>query len=875
MVDLGFFRMSRSPQRLVKNSTNLLDLGGGGRFVAELISLIPEPGAIGHDDRTDALYERAQALASALLDGLSADALAQLMGERAAPVSTGRYLRLALVADDLLSGASNAPDPIRFDEDLGKAMSQIWDRNIDLATFKVEDDWDQTWSFLVDLLCAAVLLPHRGEIAGRLARLLLVLGLLHDRFGQGRPFPSRETIFAAVRHRTPLLPSPPFPQVLPEARVRLVRRATVSDLFVVRSEWRSYEAAEIAEITNVLAGETLEYTKVTLDEKEIIDVSTDESARTDEQTDESREQSELAEETQNQLTLAVNSDSQMSTRGQIGAMELGAQVGLSVDFSVSNTKRQATQLARDAMSRVLARVETRRRTERTERLLTRAETTDRHELKNTDNKHARGIYRWVNRIDRYQVVRYPDRFQLEFQLPEPGVALRRLLSGAAPGAMTAPGAFTLKPSDIKRDNWQAKAAEYKVVGIPAPPEETTAISAALHGELSAANSNDARWSVAPAVAEEEIALPPGYEVTGVAVQVHAHPMLGKFKVEMSGHDGAEDREVFHSIEVSVNVAGILEGAWHQPDTKDTQQPFRTLRKDAILEWTVPTTRLQALGKPIRNRLPVSVIAAGAEAVSASALISCTLSKEEFAGWQQTVYDVLLGAHQRAADAYHDEQARRALRGQTALRERSPARHTELIRDEIRRLVLAWLTVASPFPGRPAVQTAGPNPGEDTDIDAALEVAGEVQFLEQAFEWQNLVYVCYPYYWARPSEWDALRTLDTGDPDLGRFLRAGSARVILPARPGFQEAVEHWLLFRQPWNGGPPPVPGDKLHVSVAQEIRDQLLPPDGGDPGESWEARLPTSFRWLDSESDLPTNAKGVLGQPPNQPKTLLSDARP
>jgi hypothetical protein len=785
-------------------------------------------------------------------------------------------VRLALAADALLGDEGNAPDPAHFDDELRAAMRQIWDRDdIELDRFTPEGDLDDTWTNLVDLLCAAVLLPDRAELAGRLTRLLLVLDLVRSRFGKAGPFPSRDAIFAALRYRTPLLPSPPFPQVLPPSRIELVRRATVSDLYVVRSEWRCYETAEVAEITNVLAGETVEFQTVTLDEKEITDVTTQETARTDEQTDQTKERSELSEETQNQLTMAVNSANQISTKGQIGAMEIAAQVGLSVDFSVSNSKRHATQLAHEAMNQVLARIETRRRTERTERLLTRSETTDRHELKNADTKHSRGIYRWVNRIDRYQIVRYPDRFQLEFQVPEPGVALRRLLSGAAPGAVPDPGDFTLKVSDITREKWQEIVAKSKVVGIPGPPEATTAIAAALHGELAAANSNDARWSVAAAVAEDEIALPGGYEVTGVTLQVQAHPLLGKFKVEMIGHDGAEDRDVFHSIQVTVNVAGILEGEWHQPDTKDTQQPYHTQRKDAILDWSVPTARLHDLSKPIRDRLPISIIASGAEAVSASALVTCALSAEAFQLWQQTVYDSLLAAHQRAAEAYQDEQNRRALRGQTALRERSPAQHVELIRAELRRLVLAWLTGTSPFTGRPAVLTGSPNPGEDSDVEQALAIAGEVQFLEQAFEWQNMVYVCYPYYWARPGEWDALRMLETGDPNLGQFLSAGSARVVVPARPGFQEAVQHWLLFRQPWNGGPPPVPGETLHVSVAQEIRDQLLPPDGGDAGESWEARLPTSFRWLDPADQLPTNQKGELGKAPNEPKHPLCAGQP
>src|SRR6185437_2419668 len=98
---------------------------------------------------------------------------------------------------------------------------------------------------LVDLLCAAVLVPDQGCLAQRVTRLLLVLSLVRWRLG-GHQADSAQVIKEQLRSQVPLLPSPPFPKVLPADRIELVRRATVSDLFVVRSEWRCYVAGEIA-----------------------------------------------------------------------------------------------------------------------------------------------------------------------------------------------------------------------------------------------------------------------------------------------------------------------------------------------------------------------------------------------------------------------------------------------------------------------------------------------------------------------------------------------------------------------------------------------------------------------------------------------------
>jgi hypothetical protein len=190
--------------------------------------------------------------------------------------------------------------------------------------------------------------------------------------------------------------------------------------------------------------------------------------------------------------------------------------------------------------------------------------------------------------------------------------------------------------------------------------------------------------------------------------------------------------------------------------------------------------------------------------------------------------------------------------------------------------VSWLLGESPFQGRPAVRVppAAPPPPPDVtpdiDIPAALAAAPNIQFLEQCLEWSNLSWVTYPYFWADRARWSELMDLETADPDLGNFVRAGSIRVVVPARPGFAAAVAHWLLYRQPWLGGPAPLPGSPLYVSIAQEIRDQAMSPPDGEPAESWEVVLPTTLQWLDDNAILPSNALARLGEPPHEPAILL-----
>ena len=162
------------------------------------------------------------------------------------------------------------------------------------------------------------------------------------------------------------------------------------------------------------------------------------------------------------------------------------------------------------------------------------------------------------------------------------------------------------------------------------------------------------------------------------------------------------------------------------------------------------------------------------------------------------------------------------------------------------------------------QPIDPAKGPVTQLDTAAVAAPVVQFLEQAFEWDNMTYVMYPYFWTDRDRWRDLQPLDSDDPSFLQFLRSGSARVVLPARPAFEWAVLYFSIFGEPWFGGPPPIPGDPLYVSVAQEIQDQLGAPDDGEPGDLWEVKLPTALVWIDPDSNLPkcNTARRLTGTP-------------
>ena len=240
-------------------------------------------------------------------------------------------------------------------------------------------------------------------------------------------------------------------------------------------------------------------------------------------------------------------------------------------------------------------------------------------------------------------------------------------------------------------------------------------------------------------------------------------------------------------------------------------------------------------------------------------------------WRLDTYTALLDAYRSWQADYESERNAIQAREGVVIEGSSPARNREVIREELKRLVIEMLYGYN-FTGVAAIDRGGANARPAVNIDAALDAAPEIQFLEQIFEWDKLTYVLYPYYWAWISEWAELQPIEGADAEYARFQRAGSARVVVAARPGYASAVNHWLWFGRPWGGDMAPTPGQEGYVSIADEIRTLNQAPDDGEPQESWEVRLPTTLIWLDADPSLPKyNAARRLDEPADPRARLCS----
>jgi hypothetical protein len=228
------------------------------------------------------------------------------------------------------------------------------------------------------------------------------------------------------------------------------------------------------------------------------------------------------------------------------------------------------------------------------------------------------------------------------------------------------------------------------------------------------------------------------------------------------------------------------------------------------------------------------------------------------------YRAIREAYLQRLRAHQEERAAREARAGVQIEGRSTLENARVVREELKRQVIEML-LGERFTGEGALEfDADGRPR--TDLNAAIASAPRIQFIEQVFEWEHLTYVLYPYFWSKEERWTTLQPIASTDADYARFLRAGSARVVVSTRPGFQHAVQYFLATSQPWTGGAAPVPDDTDYISVADEIEAQTGAPDDGiRVGPSWEVRLPTTLVALDPDPTLPKlNAGARIPAPPD-----------
>lgn len=591
-------------------------------------------------------------------------------------------------------------------------------------------------------------------------------------------------------------------------------RAGVGDLLIVRQRLKAYELADFAHVENVLAGELRmrEHRRLQLRE-ETTTLSTERETQKERDL-QSTERNELQTEAEKTIRNQFELDAGAQVSGSYGpSLSFSASLNTSFSTSAEESMSKATSYSREVVERTAEKVRERVTEERQVRTLDQVEEVNKHEINNSLRPdHVRGIYRWLNKIYDAQIFNYGQRMMFEFIVPEPAANYlyafvdnppkNSEIRKPSPPTFVAPDtnqSVPLLPGHLTARNYQKYVALYEAAAAPHYPSTFTVVS---YFDKHDGTENEDNEAINRAVTRaSKIAIPEGYEAYKALVQV------SRFA------EPDAERERF----VTVRIGGRY---WRTGES-----------------WTA----VKGFHAPTRGELAV-VIGSYGTAFAVGIDVRCRLTDEAIAKWQVAVYDAIMDGYQRQKSEYDEKVAAAQIQKGIQILGRNPLENRRIEREELKKSIVAML-VGSNHVSRNSFEPGTP---PRIDFDRAETNGAFIRFWENAFEWHNILYVFYPYFWGRSARALAAMRLTDPDPEFAAFLKAGAARVQLPVRPGFERAVAHFQQFGKIWMGDDPPLRDDEMYVPVIDEIAENLGKLDDGVPypagSQPWEVTIPTSL---------------------------------
>ena len=481
------------------------------------------------------------------------------------------------------------------------------------------------------------------------------------------------------------------------------------------------------------------------------------------------------------------------------------------NYATHNSKeesvRQAVTEAKDFTARALDRIVTKVKEERIDKILEEYEENNKHGFDNTKgSSHVVGVYRWVDKVVKNQIFNYGKRMMFEFMVPEPAKlhSLGMKVSNNTENQLIKPidpreaAAMQIKDWSALADTTKLKYwLGYYNVKVDEKLEPVVYVGKAI--DYSSTESKQASSK------SDLIAIPEHYITESYVV---------KSSNSFPGYNGWG------------SGASLLVGGDNG--------------SSGFLKFV--------------REVPITIATTNAHYFHVTVNIKCVLQEEYKNGWMQKAFNKIIEAYELELSKYEAALAEAKAVG-VQIKGSNPGFYRKIENTILRRNCISYMLNQNPNAmltfGKKRYYTNDNSATEtftNTDILVDHELdqyAAFIKFMEQAFEWEIMSYNFYPYYWGERKSWADLYQFDDNDPIFRAFVQSGMARVIVTVRPGFEEAVRHFMATGQIWNGGEIPVIDDELFLSLVDEMRS----PKATKEGEPWREKIPTSLTILQADS--------------------------
>jgi hypothetical protein len=598
----------------------------------------------------------------------------------------------------------------------------------------------------------------------------------------------------------------------------------ITDYKKVEQSTYCYVEGDVAHIENIMAREYKERATRRLKRNESQTTKSSESEKEKLTDTTSTERHEMQSEISKILQESKDFAAQAGFSASWGT--LGNKYGLSIgaNYATHNSKeesnRQALTEAKDITARALDRIVTKVKEERIDKIIEEYEENNKHGFDNTKgSSHVVGVYRWVDKVVKNQIYNYGKRMMFEFMIPEPAKLhnLGMKISNNAENQLIKPvdpresaihkmETFSSLEDETILKYWASKLnAEIEI------PENTLVLSRS-YSDTNIGNNEHFNKT-------ESITIPDGY----IATHGYAN---GHFKYD-------NDPQQQHSYGVGIGQHIHCVASFNaNGQFGDVYFPLANVAKS----------------------INVTYHAANYHAMTVGFNIHCRLSVEAKNSWLQKTFNKIIEGYEKELAKYETALAEAKALG-VQIKGSNPGFYRKIENTILRRNCISYMLEQNPNAdltfGKKRYYT---NDGgaEETFLNTEIKVDGKldqyaafVKFMEHAFEWEIMSYYFYPYYWGERKSWADLYQFDDNDPVFRAFMQSGMARVIVTVRPGFEEAVRHFLATGQIWNGGEVPVIDDPLFLSIVDEMRS----PKATKEGEPWREKIPTSLTILQADS--------------------------